>query len=337
MLQRPDSGESRRERVAWLLHRVRSAPPKRCVLRDVADGLTSLLGAEQALALSVSRDADRWSVSGLAHPGFDDDAARVWRDCVAAAPRSGWGTFDAEHPAPAERNRARLLRGLRARPELAQLPIWRAMRASGVAGKDSVRAIVCDGGRLLAWVAAFRTEPFSADDLQVLDAVAPHLVEPLRAQEHGERSEVALAALAPALEQIPAPAAVISTREGVLFANAAGRELLRCGALRACLDDPGYEKKRLLSSGGDEHWLVVHRSADASRLQRFGRAAAEWRLTPRQREVFEAMVDGSTNRDIATRLGCGVRTVEIHVAAVLEKSGCESRCELTARFWSAPA
>lgn len=42
------------------------------------------------------------------------------------------------------------------------------------------------------------------------------------------------------------------------------------------------------------------------------------RLTRRQREVADLVAIGLTNKGIATRLGCGVDTVEDHVAAIVD-------------------
>jgi DNA-binding CsgD family transcriptional regulator len=54
-------------------------------------------------------------------------------------------------------------------------------------------------------------------------------------------------------------------------------------------------------------------------------------LTERQAEVLELLVEGLTNADIADRLVVSVRTVDHHVAAVLQKLGVGSRQEAAAR------
>lgn len=51
-------------------------------------------------------------------------------------------------------------------------------------------------------------------------------------------------------------------------------------------------------------------------------------LTPRELEVFNAVVDGLQNPSIAQRLRISVRTVEIHRANAMMKLGARSVCDL---------
>jgi DNA-binding CsgD family transcriptional regulator len=55
-------------------------------------------------------------------------------------------------------------------------------------------------------------------------------------------------------------------------------------------------------------------------------------LTAREREVFELLLQGLSNAAIAGRLHRSERTVEHHVAAVLGKTGAQTRAELIAGF-----
>ncbi|MDY6922648.1 MAG: response regulator [Pseudomonadota bacterium] len=52
------------------------------------------------------------------------------------------------------------------------------------------------------------------------------------------------------------------------------------------------------------------------------------RLTPREREVFDALVQGRTNKHIANELQISPRTVEIFRARVMEKIEAETLSEL---------
>lgn len=60
------------------------------------------------------------------------------------------------------------------------------------------------------------------------------------------------------------------------------------------------------------------------------RVAALWTLTPRQRGVLGCIVRGHKNRDIGRELGISERTVEVHVSAILDRAGMESRSALVA-------
>lgn len=81
--------------------------------------------------------------------------------------------------------------------------------------------------------------------------------------------------------------------------------------------------------------LSAVRSALAASEGEFGRRAelaeVERRvasLTEREREVFEAIVDGDSNKAAGIRLGISPRTVEIYRANVMEKMGAKSLSEL---------
>jgi FixJ family two-component response regulator len=51
-------------------------------------------------------------------------------------------------------------------------------------------------------------------------------------------------------------------------------------------------------------------------------------LTPREHEVMQLVVDGLPNKAIAARLGVSPKTVEVHRAHVMQKTGADSLAEL---------
>lgn len=60
-------------------------------------------------------------------------------------------------------------------------------------------------------------------------------------------------------------------------------------------------------------------------------AGAALGLSRRQQEVLGLVVDGQANATIASILEISVRTVEVHVSALLERCGVESRSALVAK------
>jgi DNA-binding NarL/FixJ family response regulator len=51
-------------------------------------------------------------------------------------------------------------------------------------------------------------------------------------------------------------------------------------------------------------------------------------LSPRQREILDAVVHHRTNKEIASQLSISVRTVKFHISALLAKFGVENRAAL---------
>jgi two-component system response regulator FixJ len=85
----------------------------------------------------------------------------------------------------------------------------------------------------------------------------------------------------------------------------------------------------------DEALLRAVRTALAAGEGEFGRRAEQAEverrvasLTDRERDVFEAIVAGDSNKAAAIRLGISPRTVEIYRANVMEKMGAKSLSEL---------
>jgi|SRR5215470_8683414 len=87
-----------------------------------------------------------------------------------------------------------------------------------------------------------------------------------------------------------------------------------------------YNDQRLL----DVVYSALQRDATA-RAEREGcrrTAALIETMTPREREVMEAVVAGKPNKAIADALGISIKTVEAHRARVMEKMGVSSLAEL---------
>lgn len=84
----------------------------------------------------------------------------------------------------------------------------------------------------------------------------------------------------------------------------------------------------------DAFWARVQRSVEAADADAAGAAlASEMKarfdlLTPAEDEVVDAMLDGLANKQIAQRLGIGLRTVELRRSKIMRKMQAKSVAEL---------
>lgn len=60
-------------------------------------------------------------------------------------------------------------------------------------------------------------------------------------------------------------------------------------------------------------------------------------LTPAQIRVFDRLVQGDSNLEIARATGIAEKTVKTHVTAIFRKFGCESRARVIARHYQGAA
>jgi RNA polymerase sigma factor (sigma-70 family) len=87
-----------------------------------------------------------------------------------------------------------------------------------------------------------------------------------------------------------------------------------------------FQEKDLLEAirtAIEAHREARRQEAEVSQLRR-----RLIRLTPREREVFELVVQGLLNKQIAARLGTTEKTIKVHRARVMEKMEAGSLAEL---------
>ena len=74
--------------------------------------------------------------------------------------------------------------------------------------------------------------------------------------------------------------------------------------------------------------VTYHRTLRDLKDKLDGVRACLGRLTPREREVFDLLIRGNTNRYVARALGCTERTIKAHRHRVMEKMQVQSLAEL---------
>jgi two-component system response regulator DctR len=74
--------------------------------------------------------------------------------------------------------------------------------------------------------------------------------------------------------------------------------------------------------------MELHQSRSAEAISRADLIAQFASLSEREAEVMSLILDGQLNKQIADRLGIAIRTVEVHRARVLQKTGARNSVEL---------
>ncbi len=347
--------------------------PGREVLPRLVEALREGLNAERTVAYGLDVGPEQYLASFCHGAGFTFSSGVLHDTLNAFLPTldNPWGYFNPARPEAAQRNRALLFRPV-AEHETEETPLYDvrtgAWRKLGISAQEQarvrarvsthagallqklglermflLRTLVCDGPSLLAWVGAFRAEPFNPQEVRLLQALTPALQRRLGLEVRLREAGLLTAALEAALEALPQPAYVITSAGRAVHANTAGRARLERASRsitaelrRLARGEPVAEDLSLTplrTPGLAPHFLIIDRGANAHAFARVQALAGRWGLTAREAEVLERLVQGETNKAISARLGCAERTVEVHVTHVLGKAQVESRSALIAKFF----
>ena len=218
-------------------------------------------------------------------------------------------------------------------------------RPEGLWSYSHMRVVLADGPVFLQWLGLVRKEPFSRAEESLLARIVPLLARRLR----DERAlwagiPVSFATLDLALELVGMPAFLLDPRNKIELVNEAGLSLLSrdasvAGQVISAVASSSYGPTvrtitPIGAAGVPAHHLVVWSDAPSGLTQRLQSASRHAGLTAAEVRVLARVVEGDSNKDIATRLGCSTRTVEVHVTATLAKCKVDSRARLIAWFWT---
>ncbi|MFN7135252.1 MAG: hypothetical protein ACK4N5_24470, partial [Myxococcales bacterium] len=146
---------------------------ERPYLEQISSELNGLLRSEKVCSYGVSGDEGNYTLDFMFGSGFSPAAAAKVTSDFFATHSTRWGAFDPSCPEPRQRNRVFRLSQMQALIGTA-VPVNTILYPRlGFYGLDNVRVLVCEGGSLLAWVGAFRREPFTARELRLLAAITP--------------------------------------------------------------------------------------------------------------------------------------------------------------------
>lgn len=316
------------------------------VLSTLPETLRALISAEHTATYGLVLTEEHPSLEFF-HASRDARAqsfAGSFRQWLATAPMR-FGYYNPVEPEEWQRDKPLRLQTIRERLGSAPVPLYSEFLPRwGLDRHDSVRALLCEGSSLLAWVGAFRPEPFGARDQAIMNAVVPPLRTRILLERRMGLTTFYAAALEAVMDQLSAPAFVLDRASNVMHANAAGRALLKLDyvgtqrELRESRAVHGGTAEYLIAPfrvvGITDHCIAVRRALPGA-ARDLTRHVRHWKLTPRQAQALQLLARGLSNRAIAAELGCSERTSALHVAAILQKAGTASRSELLARLLAA--
>jgi DNA-binding CsgD family transcriptional regulator len=303
-----------------------------------------LVGTQTILVVTPVERGDGLAIDRFHSDNFDDPehVKRTFARFFETAPtRYAW--YDAVRPEPEQRNKVLEAHDLMGPGEFESSTVYQQVLVpTGLHQDRQPRILLCEGPSLLAWFGAFHPDRVEPRHKKFLALLAPALRERLIIERRLESAPRTAAALEVALDQLGAPALVVGPTGVVLEANEAARALIETRtdvrtALRERLAGrPAslpFELISLRERGAPDAWLAIlpPRSPDERIRASIARAITRWRLTKRQVEVLERVIDGHTNASIAAVLGVTVRAVELHVTALFDRAGVNSRGALVAR------
>lgn len=329
---------------------VRAVLKARQLHRSLASGVTQALGEDldaQTLAYRPELYPSGWRTPGASHGTSADQCLRSASEALRQLPQVGFALYNPLHVQPEQRN---VLLGVQAYKRLVQTAsdtakyFLRATQADqGLIGMSHMRVVLASGPIMLSWLGAWREVAFTAAEEHSFRQVVPALAKRFRLEaELGLPGVTGLEAMFASLTAVDNPVFVLTNQGRALFANHTAVAIVdkEFSLMRELRDhvagvqpSPRVKGMTTLEAPGGTHHVVLLRVEPRSMHARVRQAARTWNLTPSEAGVLVHLADGSPNKDIALKLGCAPRTIEVHIAALLRKSGRESRSQLIAGFW----
>jgi len=309
--------------------------------------LQTLLAVDAMLAYSPALLTNGWEFSRYHSVRFENGTKvkTVAAEFLAHAPfRYSW--YDALHPEPSQRNVVIAPLDLFPRDEVQACAIYNQwLKPTGLHRHEQLRVLVCEGEEMLAWVGAFHSERFEPRQFRILAALVPSLRQRLDVERRLGCTADMRRSIAPLLDQLGAPAFVLGDSGRIYHANQSGLALLetqrsdvhislQC-ARKGSPSALAFTIVPLTDRGMRKTWLATLSSSSTARQTTAAivRAVQRWKLTKRQHQTLERIVDGYTNAMIAADFRITERAVELHVTNIFNRAGVDNRATLVSRVF----
>lgn len=317
-------------------------PGSPSVIDDALAELRDLVQVESIACVTPVQTTTGWAVDRF-HADNVANGTRFRTLVASYLTRAGdtYGWFDPYRPEPDQRNVFVDLRDRFDDEELAtSRGVLEVLQPLKLHNHHVVRALICDGDSLIAWLGVFHPTALTAHQIGLLELALPALRQRLIIERQLEAGPLVTAALTAVLEHIASPAFIVTSAGRIFDVNDAGRAMLatrRADVSASLAAAIAHEKPELnveltpLDPGeAPDHWLAIvrTRSSDARIAQAISRVSSRLNLTRRQRDVLAKVVVGDTNAAIAAALEISERAVEQHITALFDRASVDSRAAL---------
>ncbi|HEV2579156.1 MAG TPA: response regulator transcription factor [Acidobacteriaceae bacterium] len=204
-----------------------------------------------------------------------------------------------------------------------------ALARIGLVASDPLRLVGMEA--ILADLPGMEAVPLELDQLGSRPDVAVLILEgrsggdtlhDLIAKVRREHPQLRIVVVGEGLDPLVIEQVIGAGAKGYLAETASEAEIRM--ALEVVLDGSVWAPRKVLAK------LIEGGSTTASSASVSG-DRIEKRMTAREREVLELLMDGRSNRAIAEALGIDEATVKAHLGRMLRKTGAHNRVELTLR------
>lgn len=317
------------------------------VIANVFSQLRECLELENVMLYSLAEHCAGWTIGRWEVDGVSgaDELLSAFRDVLATSEGQAL-YYDRTKPAAAQRNR---LIEATAMIDRNGPGTWESssmnrlvLGPANLGRHKQHRALLCEGASLLGWFGTIYPEALTARQQAMFSALLSPMRQRLLVERRLECASQVQTALEVTMERLGSPAFFIGVRGRIHHANTAGRALLRerrpdvsSSITDALAGRPGCIAFDLteVRDGGETYWLAIARpDPEALIAARIEACVERYGLTPRQRDVLALLVRGLANATISSLLCIGERATELHVTALLDKLGVDSRAAVAARI-----
>jgi DNA-binding CsgD family transcriptional regulator/PAS domain-containing protein len=333
------------ESIRAELRTIRIGEPS--AVETVLEEVRELLGTDVVSFYTVGERGDGYELTRWHQNGGDLACGPLLSTAIRRTPRSPMFYYDAFRTPADQRNRPieatawidRHVPGTWAQSRMCR----EVLAPIGLHRHKQLRVLVCEGPSLLGWFGALQPRKVTRRQVLLMRALVAPMQQRLAIERHLGEAPRSSNALQRALDHVGVAAFVIGARGRIHEANVAGRALLehqRADVVQALTEAAagrpnklGIEAVPLADRGVPGYSLALVRHDDVeTRVTTCVRTCVEyWGLTPRQAEVLALATRGLANATIAAMLHVGERSIELHMTAIFDRAGVDSRAALVSR------